>query len=153
ALPLARGSATRIMTGAPIPASADAVVMVERTEPHPQADGSPGVRISAPVGAGQNIMRQAASLRRGQAVLAAGRVIRPMEIGLLAEVGRAEVSVISPPRVAILATGNELVPAAAVPAAGQIRNSNGPLLAALVARAGGEPLELGIARDNEADLS
>lgn len=152
--PLVRGSATRIMTGAPVPIGAEAVVMIEESAPVTLADGSSGVRIATTrFRPGQNIMRQGASLRRGQQVLAAGRTIRPMEVGLLAEVGRSEVQVYPRPRVAVLATGNELVPAGQIPAAGQIRNSNGPLLAALVAKAGGVPVELGIARDEEAHLS
>lgn len=151
---IVRGTATRIMTGAPIPAGTEAVVMVEETRPMTLADGSAGVRVSpARLKAGQNIMRQATSLRRGQAVLSAGRAIRPMEVGLLAEVGRTEVRVHARPSVAVLATGNELVPAEHVPAAGQIRNSNGPMLTALVADAGGAPLDLGIARDDEAAIS
>lgn len=151
---LVRGATTRIMTGAPIPSGTDAVVMVEETSPTKFADGSDGVRIApARFRVGQNIMRQGVSLRRGQEVLSAGRIIRPIEVGLLAEVGRAEVKVYARPHVAVLATGNELVPASQVPAAGQIRNSNGPMLAALIAKAGGLPLELGIARDNQADLS
>ena len=149
-----RGTATRIMTGAPIPAGAEAVVMVEESKPAKLADGSPGVRIeTARFRGGQNIMRQGASLRRGQEVLTAGREIRPMEVGLLAEVGRADVFAYPRASVAVLATGNELVPAATVPYAGQIRNSNGPMLAALVSKAGGEPLDLGIARDTEQELS
>ncbi len=148
-LPVSPGHCTRIMTGAPLPAGADAVAMVERTEL--LASGQ-RVRIVDNVSAGQNIMRQGASLRRGEVVLAAGQEIRPPEIGLLAEVGRAEVTVIARPRVAILSTGNELVEAHEQPAAGQIRNSNGPMLAAAVRRAGGAPLELGIARDEVAHL-
>ena len=148
-LAVSLGHCTRIMTGAPLPAGADAVVMVERTEL--LASGQ-RVRIVDNVHAGQNTMRQGASLRRGEVVLTAGQPIRPPEIGLLAEVGRAEISVIARPRVAILSTGNELVEAHEQPAAGQIRNSNGPLLVAAVRRAGGGPLAIGIARDDVADL-
>jgi molybdopterin molybdotransferase len=104
------------------------------------------------VKAGQNIMRQGSSLRRGEIVLPAGQEIRPAEVGLLAEVGRANVLTYPRPRVAVLSTGNELVEAHELPAAGQIRNSNGPLLSAAVRRSGGTPIELGIARDDAADL-
>lgn len=146
------GTATRIMTGAPLPVGADAVVMVERT----QLDTSgrqERVQIGEyPIKPGQNIMRQAASLQCGQEVLHARRLLRGIEIGLLAEVGRSAVSVHPRARVAIIATGNELVAAGERPAAGQIRNSNGPLLAALVRQAGGEPVELGIARDTADSL-
>jgi molybdopterin molybdotransferase len=144
------GSATRIMTGAPIPAGADMVVMVEKTR-----QLSPDtVRIEGakPV-AGANIARRGISMRCGDKVLAAGRgVLTPAEIGLLAEVGRARVAVVPRPHVAVLATGDELVPADAVPQNGQIRNSNGPMLSAFVTRSGGSAHDLGIARDDRDDL-
>ena len=143
-----RGAATRIMTGAPIPAGADAVVMVEQT-----LLAGDRVRIlQSPVKPGQNIMRRAASLARGQTVLQPGKVLRAIEIGLLVEVGRTTVRTIPPPRVAVVATGNELVPAGVVPGPGQIRNSNGPLLQGLVGQAGGSGVPLGIARDDPSDL-
>jgi molybdopterin molybdotransferase len=142
------GTATRIMTGAPLPSGADAVVMVEQT-----ALAGDRVRIGqSPVRVGQNIMRRAASLARGQVVLAAGKFLRGIEIGLLAEVGQTRVAVLPAARVAILATGNELVTVDQIPAAGQIRNSNGPLLAGLARQSGAEQLELGIARDERVDL-
>src|SRR5262249_53866624 len=143
------GYATAIMTGAPIPDGANAVVMVERTEPLAAA-GVRRVRIHDPaLRPGQNIRRRASSMRAGDTVFSAGRTLRPIESGLLAEVGRTEVMVARRPRVAVLSTGNELVAGAAKPGAGQIRNSNGPLLVALVQRAGGEAVSLGIARDDE----
>jgi len=142
------GAATRIMTGAPLPPGADAVVMVEQTE----CSGQHVVIRQAAVKPGQNIMRRAAAMSRGQVVLEAGQVIRPIEIGLLAEVGRTSVAVIPPPRIAVLATGNELVEPRLVPGPGQIRNSNGPMLTALARQAGGHVTDLGIARDTEDDL-
>jgi molybdopterin molybdotransferase len=142
------GKATRIMTGAPLPSGANAVVMVEQTE-----TVGDRVRISkAPVKAGQNIMRRAASLARGQAVLQRGKLLRAIEIGLLTEVGRGTASVISRPTAAILVTGNELVEQATTPGPGQIRNSNGPMMAALARCAGASVVDLGIARDTETDL-
>ena len=149
------GFATRIMTGAPIPPGADAVVMVERTELKAAAKGPDPdlVRIvDAPVTSGQNILRQGVSMRRGDVVLKAGTALRAVEIGLLAEVGRDPAAVIPRPRVAILSTGNELVAAAERPAAGQIRNSNGPMLTACVEAAGATAVSLGICRDNAAEL-
>ena len=147
---VARSQATRVMTGAPIPTGADAMVMVERTRLDPTGRI---VQIAVEkVAVGQNIMRRATSMRRGQTVLAAGASIRPIEIGLLAEVGRTHISVVPRPTVAILATGNELVPADKMPAAGQIRNSNGPLLIACAQRAGGVPRDLGIGRDDRDEL-
>jgi molybdopterin molybdotransferase len=160
----APGQCWRIMTGAPIPADADAVVMHEHTQfiefgATIGRDAGPAfgrlgrVRIEEDrVRVRQNIMRQGTSLRRGDVVLSAGREIRPVEIGLLAEVGRTELSVIEPPTVAILSTGNELVPPDHVPTAGQIRNSNGPMLAAALRAAGARPIELGIVRDEPAAL-
>jgi molybdopterin molybdotransferase len=141
-------TATRIMTGAPLPAGADAVVMVEQTE----TSGDDVIIRQSAVKPGQNIMRRAAAMSRGQTVLEAGKLIRPIEIGLLAEVGLASVTVFAPPRVAVLATGNELVEPQLVPGPGQIRNSNGPMLTALARQAGGQVTDLGIARDTEDDL-
>ncbi|HVX11715.1 MAG TPA: gephyrin-like molybdotransferase Glp [Pirellulales bacterium] len=149
------GAAARIMTGAPLPDGADAVVMVEQTEHLDTAGSSLGqVFIRAErVNARQNIMRRASSMRQGETILRPGHVLRPMEIGLLAEVGRQAVTVVRQPTVAVLATGNELVPSDQTPTAGQIRNSNGAMLLACVRRAGGEPIDLGIARDDGAALA
>jgi molybdopterin molybdotransferase len=97
-------------------------------------------------------MRRATSLARGQSVLQPGKMLRPIEIGLLAEVGKSQVFVVPGPSVAVLVTGNELVEHFTAPAAGQIRNSNGPMIAALARSAGGTVADVGIARDNEADL-
>jgi molybdopterin molybdotransferase len=140
------GEAVRIMTGAPLPAGADAVVMVEQTA----MQGDDRVRIECPPPAeGGNILRRATSLERGQVVCAAGRVIRPIEVGLLSEVGRERVRAVRRPRVAVLATGNELVPAGDTPGPGQIRNSNGPMLTAAAAAQGAITVDLGVARDEQ----
>lgn len=133
---LAPGQAARIMTGAPLPQGADAVVMVEKTR-GPGTVGSKVWITEHPLRSGQNIMRRAASMQCGQRVLAAGTCLRAIECGLLAEAGCSEVRVIPRPRVAVLATGNELVPHTQRPGPGQIRNSNGPLLQALVQESGG----------------
>jgi len=147
------GTATRIMTGAPIPAGADAVIMVEETGTSFEQD-DPKVRInSTKVSQGQNIMRRAASLARDERVLRRGQMLRPIEIGLLSEVGRTDVFVVPPSTVAVLATGNELVEVSRVPDAGQIRNSNGPMICALVEKAGARAVDLGIARDTEDELN
>lgn len=146
------GQAARIMTGAPLPTGADAVVMLERTTTHDNADLR-RVRIDEPAfRTSQNIVRRGAVMRRGDAVLNLGRQLRPIEIGLLAEIGRSEISVFRRPVVAVLATGNELVPHGESPESGQIRNSNGPMLAAAVARAGGVARELPIGRDDPEHL-
>jgi molybdopterin molybdotransferase len=142
--PVGDGQATRIMTGAPMPAGADAVVMVERTNP---ADGG-RVHIDDPsLGPGRNVLARGREMRHGDVVLRAGAVLRPQEIGLLATVGRASAAVVPAPRVAVLSTGDELVSPPELPGPGQIRNSNGPMLLAQIVRAGGRPLDLGIARD------
>ena len=147
-----RGNATRIMTGAPIPSGADAVVMVEQTQPV-SGSGLGSVRVSSPkVARGQNIMRRATSMARGQLVLRSGCDIRSIEIGVMAEVGRTQVRVVRQLTVAVLATGNELVPASQTPAPGQIRNSNGPMLVAAARACGAAPLDLSFARDDRQEL-
>jgi molybdopterin molybdotransferase len=135
--------ATRIMTGAPIPSGADAVVMVERTR---QQDGH-RVEIEDRPRPGQHILPQAREMHCGETVLASGAMLRPQELGLLAGVGRTAVKVHPAPEVAILPTGDELVEAPERPGPGQIRNGNGPMLAAQAARAGGIPRSLAISRD------
>ena len=147
------GEATRIMTGAPMPTGADCVVMVERTETIDTQGQDEQVRVDDPsLKAGANILPQGTCLKTGQELLKPGHLIRGIEVGLLAEIGKTEVLATPRPHVAMLSTGDELVPADQPPGAGQIRNSNSPMLAALVASAGGEPVDLGIARDNHADL-
>jgi molybdopterin molybdotransferase len=145
--PVAAGQATRIMTGAPLPAGADAVVMVERTQS--LADGRVQIEEppSRPVRAGQNVLGRGREMRQGEIILTSGAVLRPQELGLLATVGRTAVQAHPAPRVAVLPTGDEVVEPAQTPGPGQIRNSNGPMLLAQTARAGGMPHYLGIARD------
>jgi molybdopterin molybdotransferase len=148
--PVVPGTTTRVMTGAPLPDGADTIVPHEVTEL--TADGR--VRIGDDrVRSGQHVQRRGAWLRRGDEVFSAGRVLSPVDIGLLAEIGRPTIAVHPRPRVAVLATGNELVPAERAPGAGQIRNSNGPMLCALVADAGAEAVDLGIGRDEADELS
>ena len=148
-LEIARGACGRIMTGAPIPAGADAVVPVESA-----VDDTAGMHAGGRVRlrdgrfhAGQHIARRGAAFRRGQEVLSAGMRLGSAEIGLAAEAGATHVLVPPRVRVAILSTGSELVPPAAVPAYGQTRNSNGPMIAAAVQLLGAEPIPLGIAAD------
>ncbi|HEY2893211.1 MAG TPA: gephyrin-like molybdotransferase Glp [Pirellulales bacterium] len=151
--PVSRGQATRIMTGAPLPTGADAVVMIEYSEAIAAPGGFERVRLSAPrTVAGQNIVQRATSLTQGQIVLEANTRLRPAEIGLLAEVGRARVRAIPRPGVAIVSTGNELVGVHDSPRPGQIRNSNGPLLLASSVAVGATAIDLGIARDERPDL-
>lgn len=152
---LSLGQATRIMTGAPTPVGCDAVVMVEQTEILARNSESPLGRVRIQTdkfAAGQNILRRAAAMHQGDEVLAAGSLIRPAEVGLLAEVGRSKVLVHRRPTVAVLATGNEIIACDQIPGPGQIRNSNGPMLCALVHRAGGTTRDLGIAADTNESL-
>ena len=151
---LASGQAVQIMTGAAIPPGADAVVMVERTETRQLNSGQSYIATVNDIGfrSGQNIMRRGMEMTRGQIVLASGTQLRPQEVGVLAAIGQHQVPVWPRPHVAVISTGNELVEADQLPGPGQIRNSNGPTLAALVARAGGVPLYRGIARDTTDDL-
>lgn len=145
------GTATRIMTGAPIPVGTTGVVMVEKAEL--LSGDAATVRILETPRGGQNIVRQATSLRRGETVLKEGLRLSPARIGLLAEVGCSTVKVSSPPSVAVLTTGNEIVPVDVVPGPGQIRNSNGPMLAGLVGQLGVRAISLGVARDEHDDLT
>ncbi len=151
--PVAQGEATRIMTGAPVPVGADAVVMFERTATLDETGDGDRVRINdARLSLGQNIMRRASSMRRGERVLEAGRRLRSVELGLLAEIGRTRVRAIPAPTVAVLSTGNELVASDQIPDAGQIRNSNSPLLVGCVRELGATAIDLGIATDDAIEL-
>jgi molybdopterin molybdotransferase len=147
------GTATQIMTGAPMPDGADAVVMVERTELIGSGQSSVVQICDDGVEPGQNILYRATSLRRGEVVLRAGCTLTAVDIGIMSEVGRRDALVYPRPTVAVLATGNELVSAGQMPGEGQIRNSNGPMLCALTTCAGGIAVDLGIGRDDEAELS
>ncbi len=148
--PLTPGTASRIMTGAPMPEGADAVVQVEQTE----TIGDSTVHLqNVDVKPGQNMLPLGASLRAGDAVLSKGTPIRAIEIGVLAEIGRGMVNAVPRPRLAILPTGNELISIGEKPAAGQIRNSNGPMLVAAANRAEADATELSIARDNREELA
>lgn len=148
------GEAIQIMTGAMLPEGADAVIQVEQTRPAPDApagDGSIMIE-TTPVKPGRSILRRGSSVQVGQRLLAAGRILRPQELGLLAELGRSQVAVFPRPRVAVLATGDELVEVGTQPGPGQIRNSNETMLVAQLRHAGAVPVPLGIARDERPHL-
>jgi molybdopterin molybdotransferase len=138
------GQTARIMTGAMLPDSAAAVVMLERTETLP---GDVVRILESPIRPGQNILKLGQEMRVGDVVLKAGAVLRPQELGILASVGRTSVNVFRRPRVAVLSTGDEIVEPSERPGPAQIRNSNAALLCGQIARAGGTPHYLGIARD------
>jgi molybdopterin molybdotransferase len=133
------------MTGAPIPEGADAVVPIEQSE---LVDATMVRLHRLDPACGQNVLPRGASMRAGDVVLQRGTLLRPIEVALLAETGHASVTVQPRPRVAVLPTGNEIVSVDEQPGPGQIRNSNGPMLLSAAARAGGEPVDLGIARDD-----
>jgi molybdopterin molybdotransferase len=146
--PLPRGAAWEIMTGAPVPAGADAVMMLEHVE-SAGSSSSPTVRLlpSHNLTKGENIVARGAQARKGDKLLPAGTLIGAAHIALAAACGCPVLKVFAKPRVAILATGDELVPVSSSPGPGQIRNSNAPMLAAMVAAAGGTPRVLPVARD------
>ncbi len=138
------GEAVRIMTGAPVPDGADTVVRFEDTQPEGE-----WVRVTRAYSTGKNVRAAGEDVHAGQVVMRPGKVLRPQEIGMLAAVGHLEVLVIRRPRVAILATGDEVVPPESVPGPGQIRDANSYTVAAQVRTFGGVPLLLGVARDRE----
>ena len=142
------GTCCEIMTGAPLPDGANAVVMVEHTEAVPPSQ----VRILRAAREGEGLLRRAAELKKGERVLSEGKRIELADIGTLASFGKVQVAVSRKPRVAILATGDELVEVRQNPEAGQFRNSNSYTLLGQVLAAGGEPVLLGIGRDNLEDL-
>lgn len=141
------GSAAQIMTGAPLPEGADAVVMVEET----QRQGDQ-VRIFESVQKGENVREKGENIRSGERVLGSGERIRPGGVGMLAAVGRSYLSVFRNPIVSILATGNELIEVDGDLTQEKIINSNSYALASQVREAGGIPRLIGIARDTKEDV-
>lgn len=142
------GECIEIATGAPMPAGADAVVMVEDTD-----SDEATVRVFGAVTASQNIGRQGADIQKGQAVLQPGTMLNASRVGSLAALGLTDVSVFAKPRVAILSTGNEIVEPGQPLAPGQIYDINRFTIAALVAEHGGVPVPYRIAADTIEDLS
>jgi molybdopterin molybdotransferase len=149
AVPLRPGTCARIMTGAPLPPGADAVVPIERAvDGTAIAHAGSRVRLAeTKYRPGQHVARKGAAFRRDAVVLPAGSTLDAAAVGLAAEAGATHVIADARVRVAILATGSELVSCDELPGPGQIRNSNGPLLAAAVTLLGAEPISLGIAAD------
>jgi molybdenum cofactor synthesis domain-containing protein len=146
---LGPGETIRIMTGAPIPSGADAVVMVEDSE----RVGDDRVRLSASVGAGSSIRPAGDDVRPGDELFGPGTTITPAVLGVLATVNARRVSVHRRLRVAVLSTGDELVDDGRPLAPGEIRESNRRMLAAAVAAAGCDAVDLGIVRDDEDALA
>jgi molybdopterin molybdotransferase len=139
------GTAMRIMTGAPVPPGADAVIQIELTKY--DSPESEWVEVLKPVEPGNNIRPVGEDMRADQTILSRGSEIGPWEIGILATLGMGTVPVIQRPQVAILGTGDEVIDVDQPLEPGKIRNSNSYLLGAAVLRAGAQPLRVGVARD------
>ncbi|MCA9117854.1 MAG: hypothetical protein KDA79_22440, partial [Planctomycetaceae bacterium] len=152
------GTATAIATGAMLPRGADAVVMIEHTDRVPPATGSPAdaspaeIEITRAVAPGDNLTFAGTDIALGETVLRQGQLITSREIGVLAAIGRESVNVWRKPTVAIISTGNEIVPPGAPRPPGRVYDSNLPILAATVAELGGEPVPLGVVDDDEPRL-
>jgi len=152
AVEIVPGTAARIMTGAPIPPGADAVVPVEDTDEPWRGQDRPlpdAVSVFRPVDAGEFVRHPGEDIRAGKTVLQTGHLLRPQEIGVLASLGVPTVSVVRRPRVGVLSTGDELVDVTAPLTPGKIRNSNSYAQAAQVMALGGIPVMLGVARDTD----
>lgn len=152
AIEVAPGTATAIATGGVIPRGADAVAMIEHTELAEDEGGHPVVLLRRAIAPGGFVAFAGSDIARGEALLRAGTAITSREVGMLAAAGIAEVPVVRRPRVAVISTGDELVPPGAPLPPGGIYDSNAAILAAAVAENGGEPVPLGILRDDESAL-
>jgi molybdopterin molybdotransferase len=148
--PVGAGQATRIMTGATVPAGADVVIPIERTKL--VGEGRSVEITDQPPRPGLNILTRGREMRKGEVILSPGTVVRPQTLGVLATCGRSIALLVPAPRVAITSTGDELIEPDQVPGPGQVRNSNAPMLLGQVAAAGGLPRSLAIARDTRESL-
>jgi molybdopterin molybdotransferase len=146
---LPEGAGWEIMTGAPVPPGADCVVMLEHVVVE---KGNLSLAAGRRISAGDNIVPQGAQARKGDELLTAGTPVTFAQIALAATCGYETLEVFARPRVAILSTGDEIVPVSSTPGPAQIRNSNGPMLAEMVTAAGGEPMVLPITRDEAGAL-
>lgn len=141
---LRAGQAAQIPTGGFLPAGADAVVMVEYTNPV----GGNSVEVTRPLTVRTNILNQGEDVRAGEEVMPRGSTLRPQEVGLLAALGITKVQVYRQPRVAVISTGDEVVPIDRAPGAGQIRDANAHSISALVRGSGAEPMSFDIVPDD-----
>ncbi len=145
--PLQLKSAVRVLTGAPIPDGSDAVIPLEFV-----SERSNAILVDQPISAGQNTRERGEDIKKGERVLAKGTYIKAAHLGVLASIGCSQVEVFAKPTVAILTTGDELLSVEENLAGGKIRNSNAYSLNALASEYSCEATDLGVARDNEADL-
>jgi putative molybdopterin biosynthesis protein len=150
-LAVAPGTATAIATGGPIPRGADAVLMVEHTDPE-EGGASPRIAVRRAATPGQFIGFAGSDIAQGETLLRRGTLVGSREIGMLAACGVAEVAVVRRPRVGVLSTGDELVAAGRPLPPAAIYDANGPIVSAAVAENGGEPVFYGAVPDEEAAL-
>ena len=151
--PVARGEAVAIMTGAPMPWGADAVVPVEDVDATAGVAGAEeAVRVRVAVPAGGAIARRGEQVAAGETVLRAGTRVHPGVVGVLATAGRTRIPVAGRPTVAVVTTGDEIVPASEVPGPARLRDGNGPALAAQAVRAGARAVREGPVRDERPAL-
>jgi putative molybdopterin biosynthesis protein len=151
ALEVMPATATAIATGGVIPRGADAVVMIEHTEPV-EEDGAPAIDVRRAAAPGQFVSYAGSDIARGEIVLRRGTRISSREIGMLAACGYAEVLVVRKPKVAVLSTGDELTAPGSALGPARVYDSNGAIIAAAVAEAGGEAIAFGAFPDDEAAL-
>ena len=146
------GEAVRVMTGAPMPPGADAVLPAEFVDAEGPPEGGPHapdvISATASVSPGKNVGRVGEDIARGAQVLERGRVLRPQDLGVLSSIGHGQVNVIRRPRVRLVVTGNELLPAGSRPEGVHIADANGPMLSALIERDGGVVEFPGLVRDD-----
>lgn len=145
---VSQGQAVRIMTGAPIPRGADAVLPAEFVEAEAGEAGSNEISALAAVSPGKNLGKRGEDILRGTRLFEPGRVLRPQDLGVLSSVGQGEACVVRRPRVRLAVTGNEVLPAGSPPHGSYIADADGPMLAALIERDGGLVDFPGLVRDD-----
>lgn len=145
---LSKGEAMKIATGGALPPGADAVVMFEQTQPVDALQ----IEVVKPVAPLENVIQTGDDIKKAEVILARGHRIRPQDMAALAGVGIVRINVFGKPKVAIISTGNEIVPADSVPGPGRIRDSNSYNLEGLISLAGGVPIKMGIIPDEYSRL-